>query len=940
MLIIFNKKWIKWFVKTSQKFDKIDVVDYNFIVLKFLDFIVFYMIFRPSDDVLDQIAEKKDWQINSDNQILKNDWQQLFYPTEWIEDNSEFSNNLNLEWNWLENSDSEEIKAPDLSELLKKSDSDFGGVEDLRSVNEKIEQNNLENLEDSDQLESEDSDGKLNIVEHLEEWSWENSDLDVIVPGKMSDEERIDIVSKIEGSKHSNLDLLIDDKWRSLVNNYKKVHRFVFRWWMFTLFSIIWVLFGIVFQLCNGQSNNYAIINENSISNKHKWLDSSETTLSDLKEKWVETVVSYWSARINGNVFQSKSNLVLYNWIVLPQVISMNYENNKLSLDNFNDGKMSREDLKNVLQTLVIDESIYKKTRDMVGAMDTKREWQEIEWWLIDGFSLWCLWKNKLSDFFCDKFLDVFNNYGKFYDLSRYSSDLTKIVKELKKQNKDIEPICEMVKEYTLHVWNWSSDSLSSIMDYCEDKDVLYYKKIINFIEIENSLNQPELSDKVFDDPDLNAYKLLSAQQSVYKILDGSTLNKNYIVSYLNFVQALINKDKWTNKYLAPLYLDLIYVFDMDELYEKLLAKWELSSDLKSKIDQINNGNSIYNYVSLLKLIKNKDIIKSVWDFSWSVVQSQSLEEIFAQYYNMTDQLRIRNSDTISENEIRAQMEIYSDKILSATQWETLKSTVVLYRKDNVLYVKNIKIAGQSAFSDILNIRASEADLTFYAMLAYIDEQISFWYNRVNEESDLKPNLCDGLSGNSAVILKDCSDSSVSIIKWDVEYNFVLNNWILEWFTVNDESLYSQIREKLWNIMVTENDTQSIILSIIDFELEQSSPDNVDKKLQVVDQFRIHFKMIPEVYDIEWEDEKFLVKFTLWEFDLQANYDINTRMLTKISYIACNKTLEIRNLNIEISANNEAQLIEILNNPRIFLTRTNESAYRKYLTMCEKESEE
>ena len=131
-----------------------------------------------------------------------------------------------------------------------------------------------------------------------------------------------------------------------------------------------------------------------------------------------------------------------------------------------------------------------------------------------------------------------------------------------------------------------------------------------------------------------------------------------------------------------------------------------------------------------------------------------------------------------------------------------------------------------------------------------------------------------------------------------------------------------------------------IILSIIDFELEQSSPDNVDKKLQVVDQFRIHFKMIPEVYDIEWEDEKFLVKFTLWEFDLQANYDINTRMLTKISYIACNKTLEIRNLNIEISANNEAQLIEILNNPRIFLTRTNESAYRKYLTMCEKESEE
>jgi hypothetical protein len=54
----------------------------------------------------------------------------------------------------------------------------------------------------------------------------------------------------------------------------------------------------------------------------------------------------------------------------------------------------------------------------------------------------------------------------------------------------------------------------------------------------------PELSDKVFEDPDLNAYKLLSAQQSVYKFLEGVSFNANYIKSYLNFVQNLINKDK------------------------------------------------------------------------------------------------------------------------------------------------------------------------------------------------------------------------------------------------------------------------------------------------------------------------------------------------------------------------------------------------------------
>ena len=60
-------------------------------------------------------------------------------------------------------------------------------------------------------------------------------------------------------------------------------------------------------------------------------------------------------------------------------------------------------------------------------------------------------------------------------------------------------------------------------------------------------------------------------------------------------------------------------------------------------------------------------------------------------------------------------------------------------------------------------------------------------------------------------------------------------------------------------------------------------------------------------------------------------------MLTRISYVACDKTLEIRNLSIEISVNNEAHLTEILNNPRMFLTKANPTAFKKYQKMCEED---
>ena len=62
---------------------------------------------------------------------------------------------------------------------------------------------------------------------------------------------------------------------------------------------------------------------------------------------------------------------------------------------------------------------------------------------------------------------------------------------------------------------------------------------------------------------------------------------------------------------------------------------------------------------------------------------------------------------------------------------------------------------------------------------------------------------------------------------------------------------------------------------------------------------------------------------------------MDTHILTKISYVACDKTLEIRNLTIELSVNNSSQLTELLNNPRMFFANANSAAYRKYQRMCE-----
>ncbi|MBO7094871.1 hypothetical protein J6V86_01480 [bacterium] len=55
---------------------------------------------------------------------------------------------------------------------------------------------------------------------------------------------------------------------------------------------------------------------------------------------------------------------------------------------------------------------------------------------------------DKFADFVCDQFLERFYEYGKYYDLSLYSSDILILVRELARQGKDVQPICDMIPEY------------------------------------------------------------------------------------------------------------------------------------------------------------------------------------------------------------------------------------------------------------------------------------------------------------------------------------------------------------------------------------------------------------------------------------------------------------------------------------------------------------
>lgn len=889
------------------------------------------MTFKPSEDVVEDMQNpiQNEWMVQSFSVWSENLWETVFHSA--VSDENTDNASINTD-NMVTNTDNEMIAnlsnveivpstVPDLSDLLK-DDIVTESSDDIQKNSE----NAGEDVSASDNQESSfvfksSDDENQNVTtetnsESSDEWDWTN---------KITDSDREKLVSQIDWSIHGKLDLLVDNKRYDTIRKYKIINRIVFRRGVFGLIIILGVILWLFFQVHAADKQVQWVVTESSI--EEIWDDTTTSVLNSAQ--WIEVLVPYGAAEMKWQILSSKSNLIKYNGVILPQSISLRSWINLFSLQDFDNHQISRLELEDLLRFLISNGSILNFQVKSV---------QSLEWWLEQWFNLGCLDSKKVSNLVCNKFLNSFYEYWKYYNLISYDVELLDLTKKLKKQKKSVKPICEMVIDFAQHSWRHST-MLDSVMEYCDAEDSAYYRKLTNFIDVDQTLIT--MWDAVYSDADLNAYKLIS----FWQMLESKhNIDKGSIDKYLDYLEKLLDKDMWKNRYLEPLYKDLAYIYNMDYLYIPLQSneKWSITSDeaksLLLKLNQINNWNALWLAVWLKSQLYTPDIL-----YTWFVVTDasvyQTAAELFSPYYSRVERLQIRKLEEISDEELKVQTEIYSMPILESTEWETLKATVYLKSHNKVLYVEKVTIAQYSEFSKLLNEYVSTDEISFNDLLIYIDQIVHLL---VKDEEVEQVSLCDTFAlededVDSRVDLYACDESSLVLYKGDVEYTFMLNNWVLDDFTISDKSLEDWIKAQLKWVMTTKANTESIIQSIVNYEVwEAPNLEIVENEIQLLDQFRIHFGRVPEVEVIDWETEIFLVKFQLWEFDLQARYNISSHLLTRISYVVWEETLEIRWLTIELSAQND-QISSIVNNPRVFLSTSNPSARKKYQKMLSEE---
>jgi hypothetical protein len=366
-----------------------------------------------------------------------------------------------------------------------------------------------------------------------------------------------------------------------IIKRYKKLHRFLFKHGIFVLMGML--AGGIVYYLSLQSVDKSLSVSQTAALNLAKNFRARQLSQSEHTE--LEIQIPYGESETKEGVISSRSNLVTYQGVVLPRIMSILQGSSLFDLEKFSAKQATSGDLMNVVDQLIFSPLLSTTNLPFSPTLTLSNG-------IITDFNLQCVDEKKLSPWLCDKFLERLYAEGTFYNIGADKIGMERLLKTVKNP----DPLCTLMYDTTLYHRTIYPD-FNDLILWCSTSHIQRYRELINFIEVEEELNKGIVSPTIYANKSINAYKLLSAQQILYKNLLVGSLNRTTISSYLEYAQELLNRNNGNDRYILPLYKDILYRINnmvllpiLETNDNKTISKMEIQQ-LINQINQLNKGN-------------------------------------------------------------------------------------------------------------------------------------------------------------------------------------------------------------------------------------------------------------------------------------------------------------------------------------------------------------
>lgn len=631
-----------------------------------------------------------------------------------------------------------------------------------------------------------------------------------------------------------------------------------------------------------------------------------------------EVISKLWALQITENGLQSQNNLIKVAWFIIPKNSTIYSINTLKPFEYFQKTGYDIDVLRLQIGALLngalptINNNKHNNNKLPTSSLYT-------------SFNLNCIQQTIHSPLCTEnikKFLKVFYTF----DLQPTESELPSIIQNLNKTRHKAE-FCQNLLSYSQYNQVFSNQIQTSIQS-CDDKIKSTYERAQNLHAINTEIQNNVYTQTVYDDKDLNAYKIISLAQTIIYDIQQDVVNTRRIEAYSNQIQALLRKPIIENIYWDIQYRIINY--QILPYLQQNSTRNQNYNTISSLLLSLNRENALLQHNWLQKMVTNQALITQQKEIQ--SIENNNTESII-QWLSSLPYITIESTGSTNDLiNIRGQL-----NIVDAIAGESRTAFSATWQINlNRLIVQEINLPEYKLFTTIINAFIQTRNTTLPWLYSYINENIALYRTQQNQET------CEELTNITTFTINVCN---ASLIQWEQKiqntttaYKIQIENNTIQQIETSDALLTEYLNTKYAQTISDSIRMWSLIQEIITTQIPQNTNQeqiaiDIDS-IQVINTFSLFFKITPT--DVKHIQDLYYIEFTIDKVNFVLKYNPQGNITGPLFFkdiIVNEKPLRVSKWAITLAPESSQTINKFIANPLSYIEEVDPFTYQTYLQL-------
>jgi len=738
----------------------------------------------------------------------------------------------------------------------------------------------------------------------------------------------------IENKNHYSPVMEKNTTVESVIKTYRLIHTYFFTYAIFVVVLIIGVIIFQNILKTNTLTVQTSQVNHEFVIRQKKLIGAFNKQLKqNIENEGVQVEIIEWYISNTGGYIESSNNLARYKWYILPRFFYIQKTVPLQDIAYFSKSDYETRELDYFIQNVLLAKVETNQRQEANTQLPIKGT-------IIETFDLGCMFKNKFFQAICNQHIEEFLDSFFVYGINR-DYEWLKTVFDIIIDDEYKTLLCENMDKYIIYS-NDTNAKIEELVARCSTQSVTKFKKLASFIEVQKELDSKQISKSIYNDSEINAYKLLSVQQSIYKDIINNRINTTNILQYLDFLKELLAADK-----IDAFYKDLSYRFDNKYILPRIenpdnpIAKNRKSDadEIIKQITIVNNGSELLGFKWLAYQIKNHGLLPVQVQ---NQAQTTSSKDEITLLLNHFSYLKVKETIFSGEDHGPVDILVNGDLIIDDTKEYgkqlKLNTALLLRYQQNGFVVKKIKIENQNTLNAVMKEVLSKAEYSLGEMYEYVAQNLAF-YDKASQ-TDTTDLFCNQIKNkvmaDPNIQVNTCTTSNLSVTKSDedttIKYVIEFANYAITSISISDQEIQTAINEKLKNISTNEVNFTDIIGDIICYKKPQvSTTEWTDNAIIITEKIKNYLGIT--IDDIAEKSGRILIAFSVWRIKFIGNYNMTKNIIYPIYFkdvLLNNVPAKIMNFSLSLDDASKTDIYKFISSPSDYIKTISPESYLLY----------